>query len=224
MAWPGVYRRWLRADPKRLGRWGERRAVRYLRRRGYAVIARNWRCKAGEMDVIAADPTGTIAFVEVKTRRDEIWVAAQSAVGPRKRKHLGRVARSFVASYEITDRPLRFDVIAVVLPPTGPVEIPAANRDESVLEGNVGRLLRQQMEVLRVEELPGHEDSVSIGESVLIQKSHEVVKALVRSNRSPDQQIISARFKRPGPFDEGPGGIYRKREKTDPVSEQWMIR
>ncbi|MBN1124968.1 MAG: YraN family protein [Sedimentisphaerales bacterium] len=120
---PRFYRRYLRADTKRLGRWGERQALRRLRRKGYTVIARNWRCEAGEVDLVMADPNGTVAFVEVKTRRDEIWAAAQDAVGYAKRKHISSVARYFVQRYGIKDRPLRFDIVAVILTEKDPVEI-----------------------------------------------------------------------------------------------------
>ena len=119
----GVYRRWVRGDPRRLGRWGERRVRRHLRRKGWRILARNWRHEGGELDVVAADPQGVIVFVEVKSRRDEMWAQAQDAVGPEKRRHLTHLAQSFVRAYKIKDRPLRFDVVAVVLPESGPVEL-----------------------------------------------------------------------------------------------------
>ncbi|HEV59228.1 MAG TPA: YraN family protein [Phycisphaerales bacterium] len=119
----GAYRRWLRSDRVRLGRWGERRARAFLRRRGYRIIARNWRCPAGEVDLVAADPSGPIAFVEVKTRRDEHWAPGQQAVHERKQQHLARVAQWFARRYGLKDRSLRFDVIVVVVPETGRVEV-----------------------------------------------------------------------------------------------------
>ena len=123
MLWLRFYRRWLRADSKRLGRWGERHAASYLRKEGYGIITRNWRCKVGEIDVIAADPSGAIVFVEVKTRRNELWAMAQNAVDNRKQKRMKLAAESFLKSYKIKDKPLRFDVIAIILPEKGPIEI-----------------------------------------------------------------------------------------------------
>ncbi len=123
MLWFGPYRRYLRAKPKRLGRWGERFAARYLRRKGHHVIARNWRHGRGELDIVSAGPDGAIVFVEVKTQRDEKWQRAQDDVGYKKQKRIAKTAVGFIKKYGIRDKPLRFDVIAVVLPEKGPVEI-----------------------------------------------------------------------------------------------------
>ena len=116
-------RRRLLADPKRLGRWGERRSERFLRRRGFAVVTRNFACRSGEIDLIMSDSDGTIVFVEVKTRRDEEYSEAQEAVTLRKRTRMIRAAKHFVESYKIKNRPVRFDVVAVVLGQKGPAEI-----------------------------------------------------------------------------------------------------
>lgn len=119
----GAYRQWLRSDRSRLGRWGERRARAFLRRRGYRIVARNWRCPAGEIDLVAARSAGPVAFVEVKTRRDEHWATGQDAVGRHKQLHLAKAAQWFVRRYGLKDHPLRFDVVVVVLPEAGPVEV-----------------------------------------------------------------------------------------------------
>ena len=119
----GIYRRWLRADPKRLGRWGERYAGRYLRRLGFKILTRNWKCRAGEIDLIAVDNAGPVVFVEIKTRRDEVWAPAQDAVSYGKQHNMSKVARQFVKKYKLDNRPLRFDVIAVVLREKGAVEL-----------------------------------------------------------------------------------------------------
>jgi len=116
-------RKALLADPKRLGRWGERRSERFLKDAGLKTIARNWRCKVGEVDIVMADDAGTVVFVEVKTRADEKFANAQDAVGYGKRKRLGSLAKYFLKSYNITDKHVRFDVVAVVLGEKGRGEI-----------------------------------------------------------------------------------------------------
>lgn len=112
--WPFGRRRLL-ADPKRLGRWGENQALRFLRGQGFRRIARNFRCDGGELDLILADPEGAVAFVEVKTRRNEDFAPAQVAVTPEKRRRMTRAAKVFARKYKLQDRPMRFDVVAVIL-------------------------------------------------------------------------------------------------------------
>ena len=89
-------RKYLLADPRRLGRWGERRSERFLNGIGLKTITRNYRCKVGEIDIVMADDAGTIVFVEVKTRREEEFASAQDSVGPAKRRKLGSLAKYFI--------------------------------------------------------------------------------------------------------------------------------
>lgn len=110
----------LLADPKRLGRWGQRQAERFLRRKGCRTIARNYGFRGGEIDLIAADQGGAVVFVEVKTRRSEDYATAISAVNFQKQKKIIRTAKRFLGRYKLPDRPLRFDVVTVILPPQGP--------------------------------------------------------------------------------------------------------
>ena len=106
----------------RLGRRGETLAVRCLRGKGYKILARNFRCPSGEADIIALDPSaaasgsGTIAFVEVKTRSSDAYVDPESAIDARKRRQLARVARDYLAGRDAADYAVRFDVVAVVVP------------------------------------------------------------------------------------------------------------
>ena len=116
-------RKKLLTDSKLLGRWGERRAAAFLRRRGFSVVARNYTCPAGEIDLIAADADGVIVFVEVKTRRDEQFAKAQDAVTTKKQRTMTQAAKSFVRNYKVKDKPLRFDVVAVVLGKKGKPQI-----------------------------------------------------------------------------------------------------
>ena len=102
-------------DPKQLGPWGERRAERYLHRKGLQILERNFRCRSGEIDLIMVDRDRTIVFVEVKTRADETYQALETAVTYAKKLRMIRAARLFVADHALQDRPLRFDVVAISL-------------------------------------------------------------------------------------------------------------
>jgi putative endonuclease len=98
-------------DAGRLGRRGERAAVRALRRAGYRVLARNVRSGAGEVDVVALDGD-TLVLVEVKT----VGARTARARGPREgqRERLRGAWRRFAASGDAAGRPRRFDVVTVV--------------------------------------------------------------------------------------------------------------
>lgn len=100
-------------DRARLGLEGERRAERYLRRRlRYRLVARRYRCPAGEIDLVALDGR-TIVFVEVKTRRDARHADPEDAVTPSKQGKLIRSAKCFVQQTGSHNRGYRFDVVAV---------------------------------------------------------------------------------------------------------------
>jgi putative endonuclease len=116
-------RRRLLKDRKLLGRWGEKRCERFLRRKGFKTIARNFACKMGEIDLITTESNGAIVFVEVRTRADESYTQAQETVTPKKQARLIRTAKYFLKTYKVKDRPLRFDVVAVVLGHKGRPEI-----------------------------------------------------------------------------------------------------
>ena len=113
----------LLADRACLGRWGERRAERLLRRKGLRTLARNFCCKGGELDLIMVDRDGTLVFTEVKTRSGETFVPAEASVTAGKRRRMVRAMRYFLASHSLQDRPCRFDVITIVLGRTGRPEI-----------------------------------------------------------------------------------------------------
>jgi len=101
------------------GQRGERLAVRRLRRKGHKILARNYRCPAGEVDVISLDRSAdlgeTVVFVEVKTRAGSALASPESAVDADKRGRLVRVARYYLAHHDTEDRPVRFDVVSVTL-------------------------------------------------------------------------------------------------------------
>ncbi len=95
-----------------LGKTGEDLACRELERRGYAIVARRYRRRRGELDIIARDGE-TVVFVEVKTRHDRAFGPAAEAVGFVKRRRMARLAMDYVLRHHLTNRPCRFDVVAI---------------------------------------------------------------------------------------------------------------
>lgn len=95
-----------------LGRWGEEVATRFLKKGGYAIVARNLRTPVGEIDIIARHGK-VLAFVEVKTRRTLAFGTPQEAVGPTKQRQIIRTAEWYLASGKGRGLQPRFDVIAV---------------------------------------------------------------------------------------------------------------
>jgi len=108
-------KRKLLSDRKLLGRWGERRCVRFLKRKGLKKLARNFSCKTGEIDLVMVDADGSIVFVEVKTRTDDSFAPAESVITPAKKARLNKAARYFLSTNNIQDRPFRFDVVTILL-------------------------------------------------------------------------------------------------------------
>jgi len=98
-----------RAD---VGREGEAAAARLLRDRGYKILARNYRCRHGEIDIVAFED-GEYVFVEVKTRLTDEKGSAAEAVTPAKQRKIVRVAEQYLVERGLEDRPCRFDVVAV---------------------------------------------------------------------------------------------------------------
>ncbi len=107
-----------------LGRWGEDLAAQHLVAAGAQVLARNWRCRAGELDIVALEPDGTLVFCEVKTRRGTGFGEPAEAVGPHKARRLRELARRWLAeSRPAGHHELRFDVVGVVRPRDGPPRV-----------------------------------------------------------------------------------------------------
>ena len=99
-------------NPEKLrGDWGEAFAAEYLRKRGYTVIASQYRCRMGEIDLIARKD-GVLCFVEVKTRTDTEYGLPREFVGPKKQQRIRAAAAQYLARYEL-DCPVRFDVAEV---------------------------------------------------------------------------------------------------------------
>ncbi|UCE99871.1 MAG: YraN family protein [Planctomycetota bacterium] len=107
------------ADRKLLGRWGEKRCERYLKRKGLRKLVRNFSCKAGEVDLVMVDTDGAIVFVEVKTRASESFEPPESVITASKKARLKRTAQYFLNINNIDDKPCRFDIVTIVLGQSG---------------------------------------------------------------------------------------------------------
>lgn len=102
---------WTRAQ---LGALGEQLAVEHLQAMGLRVMERNWRCRYGELDVVAADDaTRTAVFVEVKTRTSDQFGGVAQAVSPQKVRRLRRLAGLWLAANHGSWSQVRIDVIGV---------------------------------------------------------------------------------------------------------------
>lgn len=116
-------RRRLLSDRAKLGRWGEKRCERYLQDKGLKTLIRNYSCKMGELDLVMVDPDGTLVFIEVRTRADETFVSPEATITSAKRDRVAKAARHFIAAHRIEDRPLRFDIITLILGRRGAPQI-----------------------------------------------------------------------------------------------------
>jgi putative endonuclease len=95
-----------------LGKTGEDLACRELERRGYAILARRYRRRRGEIDIIARDGA-TLVFVEVKARDSLAFGEAAEAITALKRHRITEVATDYVMRHRLTDCPCRFDVVSI---------------------------------------------------------------------------------------------------------------
>ncbi len=111
----------IKAARQGLGRTGERLAAEELTRQGYAIIERNFRCRHGEIDLIAEDANDLI-FIEVKTRRGNSYGLPEEAVTLRKQQKLVQVATYYLDLHACADRSWRIDVVAVQLSSSGRLE------------------------------------------------------------------------------------------------------
>ena len=106
----------------RLGRYGEQVAARYLTDRGYVVLAANWRCSQGELDLIALDGE-VLVFVEVKTRSSTRFGVPAEAVNRVKAGRLRALAGAWLAEHRPQHNGLRFDVISILSSRAGAAQV-----------------------------------------------------------------------------------------------------
>lgn len=113
-----------------LGQHGEKLAGRYLRRLGLKILAKNYRCPTGEIDLIALDPktrrtdgAETIVFVEVKTRSSDTHASPQAAVNSNKQRRIRKAARYYLSQRNTGGFRVRYDIVAVVIESQQPPKI-----------------------------------------------------------------------------------------------------
>ncbi|MEM9057480.1 MAG: YraN family protein [Pseudomonadota bacterium] len=101
------------ADRRAAGDQAEAAALDYLTQRGLKLIARNYRCRAGELDLVLSDGD-TLVVAEVRYRQANAFGSAAQSVGPRKQQRLTRAAQHFLMRHpKLEDLPVRFDVVAL---------------------------------------------------------------------------------------------------------------
>ena len=95
-----------------LGRAGEDAAAAVYERRGFRIVARNWRCRLGELDLIV-ERGGLVVFCEVKARRGSRFGGGYEAVTALKQRKLRQLAEIFIATAHVPHGTVRFDVASV---------------------------------------------------------------------------------------------------------------
>jgi len=103
------------------GRVGERLAAQSLRERGYRILEQNFRCQYGEIDLVAEDAQDLV-FVEVKTRRGDLYGLPEEAVTRKKRQKLAQLASCYLDLHAAPERSWRIDVVAVQFSRQGKLE------------------------------------------------------------------------------------------------------
>lgn len=103
-----------------LGKEGERIAAQYLKRKGYKLVERNYRCAAGEVDLIVLDRR-VIVFVEVKTRSGDRFGTPLEAVQSKKQQKMIQTAQFFLNEKGLQQREARFDVVGITWPGREPM-------------------------------------------------------------------------------------------------------
>jgi putative endonuclease len=100
-------------DRRAFGNEGEDASARFLEANGYVVLARNFRCRYGELDLIA-EKNGTICFVEVRMRSTSIWGDPSQTVQGAKQRRVVRTALHYLQAHAVRNRMIRFDVVSVL--------------------------------------------------------------------------------------------------------------
>lgn len=115
------------ATKDELGRRGETLAAAHLESRGFDVVDRNWRCRQGEIDLVAIDGDEYV-FVEVKTRSSTNFGTPLDAITPQKLARLRRLAVAWCASHTRIHYRIRIDAIGILAPRGGPIVIDHVER------------------------------------------------------------------------------------------------
>jgi putative endonuclease len=98
------------------GQRSEQTAAEFLQREGYRILARNYRHRSGEIDIIAEEK-GVICFVEVRSSRSSVCGDPLETVNLRKQRRIARTAGGYLGQYDLGDREARFDVVGITYEP-----------------------------------------------------------------------------------------------------------
>ncbi|WP_234340287.1 YraN family protein [Gorillibacterium timonense] len=113
----------LRIDGRRLtGKAGEEAAAQYLLEQGHLIRERNWRCRSGELDIVAEEE-GCLVIVEVRTRKPSVrFGTPQESVDARKQLQVRRTAEVYLYQHRLTECRIRFDLISIRLNADGSMQ------------------------------------------------------------------------------------------------------
>lgn len=101
-------------DKQRLGKYGEKLACSFLKKKGYRILDRNFYTKLGEIDIVARDQN-EIVFVEVKTRTDNKFGYPEGSINTQKQRHIARMAEIYIQNKKIFNVPMRIDAVSIEL-------------------------------------------------------------------------------------------------------------
>ena len=99
-----------------LGQSGEDIAAKFLSKNGYSILTRNYRCRHGEIDIIAK-LRDTLVFIEVKTRTSTAYGSPAAAVTLKKQRQISKTALYYLTEHNLFDSPARFDVVSITIGP-----------------------------------------------------------------------------------------------------------
>ncbi len=117
----------MNADKRQfLGQTGEDLACKELERRGYTILAKRYRSRFGEIDIVAKCDE-VIVFVEVKARAGDDFGGGAAAVTPWKQRRIAQMAVDYLSRHDLHDQPCRFDVVTVDMNDDGPEIVVYAN-------------------------------------------------------------------------------------------------
>lgn len=117
---------------KGIGAWGENQAAKYLKKQGYRILERNFACRFGEIDLIAAN-RAYLVFVEVKLRKSDAFARAAEFVDWRKQNRLRASAELWLSLHETELQP-RFDVVEIYAPEGEATRKPMINHLEDAFQ------------------------------------------------------------------------------------------
>lgn len=109
------------SNKQQQGNWAENYVAQYLERIGWEILARQFRTRMGEIDLIAKDPQGTWVCVEVKARRSHVFGTPEEAVTPFKIRKIIRTLHAYLGGLRATNIRYRIDVVALDMFPGKPI-------------------------------------------------------------------------------------------------------